>query len=188
MAERPPSAGLSSPFGVAVDSSGNLYIADFGNYVIRKVTAATGIISTVAGNNTPGYSGDGAAATSARLNLPTDVAVDSSGNLYIADAENSIIRKVTAATGNISTIAGTGVTGYTGDGGAATSAKLYFPYGVALDSGGNVYISDSSTTPSAKLQWPQASSVRSPETAHSASAAMAGRQPAPNCHRPKASP
>jgi trimeric autotransporter adhesin len=133
------SATLKYPNGVAIDSSGNLYIADTQNYVIRKVA---GIISTVAGTGSLGYSGDGGAATSAKFNYTFAVALDSSDNLYIADGINSVIRKVTAATGYISTVAGTGSGGYSGDGGAATSAKLSYPFGVALDSSGNIYIAD----------------------------------------------
>lgn len=134
------SASLSQPIGVAVDGSGNLYIADENDCVIRKVNAA-GVISTVAGNETCGYSGDGGLATSAELNLPSGVAVDSSGNLYIADLYNSVIRKVSPS-GVISTVAGNGTNGYSGDGGAATSAELYSPNAVAVDNGGNLYITD----------------------------------------------
>jgi len=137
------SAELNCPIGVAVDAAGNLYIADCNNNRIRKVTAATGVITTVAGNGgTGGYSGDGGAATSASLYYPTGVAVDTAGNLYIADGDNNRIRKVTAATGVITTIAGTGIQGYSGDGGAATSASLYYPSGVAVDVAGNLYIAD----------------------------------------------
>jgi hypothetical protein len=134
------SAELSSPSGVALDSSGNLYIADFGNNCIRKVTASTGIITTVAGTGVFGYSGDGGTATSAKLGNPSGVALDASGNLYIADESNRLIRKVTASTGIIITVAGGGNT--FGDGGAATSAELDNPSGVALDSSGNLYIAD----------------------------------------------
>ncbi len=135
-------ARLNSHSGVAADGSGNLYIADSGNHRIRKVDASTGNISTVAGTGTAGYSGDGAAATSARLRSPRGVAVDGAGNLYIADYSNRRIRKVDASTGNISTVAGTGLLGYSGDGGAATSARLSNPYGVAVDGSGNLYIAD----------------------------------------------
>ena len=135
------SAELKVPSGVAVDSSGNVYIADSYNFRIRKVTASTGIISTIAGNGTGGYSGDGGAATSAEVE-PVGVAVDSSGNVYIVDQFNQRIRKVTASTGIISTIAGNGTRGYSGDGGAATSAELNYPSGVGIDSSGNVYIAD----------------------------------------------
>src|ERR1700678_3079135 len=121
------SAELNYPEGVAVDSAGNIYIADQQNSRIRKVTASTGIISTVAGNGTAGYSGDGGLATSAELGQSTGVAVDSAGNIYIADYLNSRIRKVTASTGIISTVAGNGTVGYSGDGGLATSAELDGP-------------------------------------------------------------
>ena len=100
-------------------------------------------ISTIAGTGSSGYSGDGGAATSAKLNNPFGVALDSSGNVYIADSGNHRIRMIDAISGNISTIAGTGSGGYSGDGGAATSARLKYPTGVVLDSSGNVYIADS---------------------------------------------
>ena len=134
------SAQLFQPFGVAVDGSGNIYIAEQGNNVIRKVSTS-GIISTVAGNGTAGYSGDGAAATSAQLNIPHGVAVDGSGNIYIVDLNNQVIRKVNTS-GTISTVAGNGSPGYSGDGGAATSAQLNVPFGVAVDGSGNIYIAD----------------------------------------------
>src|SRR5437773_2057330 len=135
-------ANLNSPAGVAVDSSGNLYIADLGNERIRKVAAATGIITTVAGNGVFGFAGDGGAATDASLGVPVGVAVDAGGDLYIADYSNHRIRKVSAATGIITTVAGNGINTFAGDGGAATSASLNSPSGVALDASGNLYIAD----------------------------------------------
>jgi hypothetical protein len=135
------SASLNNPTGVAVDGSGNLYIADFNNNRIRKVSV-DGIISTVAGNGTEAFSGDGGAATSASLNNSFDVAVDGAGNLYIADTDNQRIRKV-SVDGTIATVAGNGLHGFTGDGGAAISASLYSPRGVAVDGAGNLYIGDS---------------------------------------------
>lgn len=135
------SAQLSAPDGVAVDNSGNVYISDFLNNRVRMVSPA-GIITTVAGNGLSGFSGDGGAATSAQLSQPAGLAVDAAGNLYIADSNNSAVRKVTPA-GIISTVAGTGGSqGYGGDGGAATSAKMMAPFGVAVDSSGNLYIAD----------------------------------------------
>jgi trimeric autotransporter adhesin len=128
------------PQGVAVDSAGNLYIADTFDYRIRKVTPA-GKITTIAGNGEKGYSGDGGKATSARLGPPSGVAVDSAGNIYIADTHNARIRKVTR-TGVITTIAGNGNHGYSGDGGQAASAQLSWPHSVAVDSSGNLYIAD----------------------------------------------
>jgi sugar lactone lactonase YvrE len=137
-------AWLEEPVAVAVDSSGNLYIADTNNNRIRKVTASTGVISTVAGNGTQSYSGDGGAATNAALNGPFSVAVDTSGNLYIADSGNYRVRRITASTGIISTAAGNGTPGYSGDGGAATSAELGLLGGITVDSRGNLYIVDGS--------------------------------------------
>ena len=137
------SAEFHQPTGVAVDSAGNLYIADFSNQRIRKVAAGTGMISTVAGNGSQGYGGDGGPATSATLNGPSGVAVDSAGNLYIADDLNNVILKVAAGTGTITMVAGNGTRGYSGDGGAATSAALNQPFGVSVDSKGNLYIADS---------------------------------------------
>ena len=189
-------AKLNSPNGVAVDGSGNLYIADGWNHCIRKVDTS-GIITTVAGNGQNGYSGDGGPATQAQLYLPNNVTVDTSGNIYIADTQNQCVRKVdpngiitTVAggpanyylgdggpaieaslggpgdvavdssgnlyiagfdnhrvrkvdtSGIISTIAGSGVPGYSGDGGPATQAQLVHPIGVAVDAAGNIYIAD----------------------------------------------
>lgn len=136
------SATLYCPFGLAVDTGDNLYIADQCNQRIRKVTVTTGTISTVAGAGGRGFSGDGGAATSATLSYPLAVAVDGNHNIYIADTANSRIRRVDAATGLISTIAGNGSFGYNGDNMAATSASLSYPRAVAVDNSGNVFISD----------------------------------------------
>jgi trimeric autotransporter adhesin len=141
-------AKLSQPEGITVDNTGNLFIADQYNNVVRKVSTA-GIISTVAGNgygagtttHTGGYNGDGGQATAAELSGPADVAVDASGNLYIADQNNMVIRKVSAS-GVITTFAGNGTAGYSGDGGNAIYAQLKFPSGVAVDSAGDVFIAD----------------------------------------------
>jgi len=150
-------AAFRSPYGMAFDGSGNLYIADGGNNVVRKVTAVNGvitgtdIITTVAGTGSGGfgyppggYSGDGGPATSAKLNLPLAVAFDSSGNLYISDSNNSVVRLVTASTEIISTVAGDGVAcgSYGGDGGNATSASLCDADGIAVDKAGNLFIAD----------------------------------------------
>jgi uncharacterized protein (TIGR03437 family) len=134
------SAQLNSPDGVVVDTAGNLYIPDWGNNRVRKVTPA-GVITTVAGSGTRGFGGDGGAATSARLDSPADVAVDAAGNLYIADFRNHRIRMVTAA-GIISTLVGTGAIGFGGDEGPAGTAQLSYPTGVAVDVAGNLYIAD----------------------------------------------
>ena len=154
------SASLNGPLAVTVDSSGDIFIADTNNYVIRRISAATGIISTVAGNGTEGYSGDGTSATSAQLKQPFDLAVDSSGDIFIADYDNSVVREVSAATGNISTFAGVavpdpyqvgqmiGFPAYCGDGYPATDAefgnRMGGPWaaGLATDSSGNVFLAD----------------------------------------------
>ncbi|MDE0105484.1 MAG: hypothetical protein OXN89_24165 [Bryobacterales bacterium] len=134
------SARLSSPTGTAVDAAGNLYIADRANHRVRKVDAA-GTITTVAGSGSQGYSGDGGPAVSAQLNSPVGVAADAVGNLYIADTFNGRVRKVDTA-GKITTVAGTGRSDFSGDGGPATSAELSFPFAVAVDATGNLYIAD----------------------------------------------
>ena len=151
------SAAINTPCGIVIDSSGNVYFSNNGNNRVRKITASTGIIATYAGNGASGYSGDGGAATSVAVYGPNGLSIDSSGtatnniyitvhylidithlvgNLYIADQGNHRIRKVTASTSVISTIAGTGSTTYSGDNGPATSATLYQPIGVAVDTSG----------------------------------------------------
>ena len=137
------STSLSKPEGVALDAAGDLYIADTGNDAIRKISAATGIMSTVAGTGAPGYNGDQIVATNAELNGPWDLSVGVDGSLYIADTANQRVRVVIAGTGWISTIAGTGVQGYSGDGSTASLALLNAPVAVVLDPAGNIYIADS---------------------------------------------
>ena len=127
--------------GIAVDKEGNLYIADGNNNRVRRVDFVTNIITTIAGNGTPGFSGDGGAATSAQLNNPEWVCVDSSNNIYITDAGNIRIRKVDSL-GVISTFAGNGLPGFSGDGGSATNASIYGPQGVCVDAFGDVYLVD----------------------------------------------
>ena len=134
------SATLNQPFGVAVDGAGNLYIADQGNYRIRKVTSA-GVISTLGGNGTAGYSGDGASALLGEFQTLGGIAADAGGNVYIADPNNGRIRKINIS-GVLSTFAGNGGTTYSGDGGSAVSASLYLPTNVSCDIAGNVFISD----------------------------------------------
>jgi sugar lactone lactonase YvrE len=141
------SAGFCSTTDVALDTAGNMYIADAGIYcggpggnTVRKVDK-DGIITTVAGTEEPGFSGDGGPATKAQLNVPIAVAADQEGNLYISDENNFRIRKVDKD-GIITTIAGTGKEGYSGDGGPATSAKLTDPGGIAFDAEGNLYLAD----------------------------------------------
>ncbi|HLE38189.1 MAG TPA: HYR domain-containing protein, partial [Acidimicrobiia bacterium] len=136
------SAQLFRPTGVGVDGGGNVFIADYLNHRVRRVDAVTGFIDTIAGTGVDGFSGDGAAATDAQLNYPTGVAVDGAGNVFIGDTDNHRVRRVHAVTGFIDTIGGNGTAGFSGDGGVATSAKLNYPYGVAADGAGNVYIAD----------------------------------------------
>jgi len=133
-------AELNYPISVAVDATGNLLIADYYNNVIRKVDN-NGIITTVAGNGTNNYTGDGGPANNAELNYPNGVAVDAIGNIFIADSYNNVIRKV-GTNGIISTVAGNGIQDYSGDGGMATNAELYGISGVAVDATGNLFISD----------------------------------------------
>ncbi len=132
-------AMLNLPRSVAVDDNGDIYISDTGNQVIRKVR--DGIITTFAGNGSSGYSGDGGVATNARLDSPEAITVDSEHNVYFVDGNNNVIRKVDA-NGIITTYVGTGVPGYTGDGGPATEATIANPWGITTDSNGNLYIAD----------------------------------------------
>ena len=132
---------IQQPAGLAFDSTGNLFIADTADNVILEVTPA-GIMNTVAGTGSQGFAGDGGPATSALLDSPVGVAVDSQGNIYIGDTHNNRIREVLAATGNIVTIAGTGVAGFSGDGATATLAQLDRPTAVAVDSNFNIYFAD----------------------------------------------
>ena len=134
------SAQLKAPYQVSFDQAGNIYIPDVGNNRIRKIDAA-GIITTVAGNGTVGSSGDGGPAVNAEFYGAWQVIFDNSGNMYIADAANNRVRKVNT-TGIISDYAGTGVYGYSGDGGPATAAEMTNISGIALDNGGNLYIAD----------------------------------------------
>ncbi len=135
-------AGLKNPSGIAFDTAGNLYIAETGNNRIRRVDSGTGIITTVAGTGQNGYNGDNQPATNAQLNSPYRIAFDSAGNLFIADTDNHRIRRVDARTHFITTVAGIGNSGDTGDEEDATHAKLRSPQGVLVDAAGNLYIAD----------------------------------------------
>lgn len=133
-------ASMNNPSGIAVDASGNVYIADENNAVIREVTAVTGIITTIAGTGTPGTRGDGGKATSASLQALASIAVNARGDVYFTDANR--VRRIDAATGLITTVAGRIPAGFAGDHGLATSALLRAPQGIALDTAGNLYIAD----------------------------------------------
>jgi sugar lactone lactonase YvrE len=133
-------AQLNQPYGIAVDSAGNVYFSEYGNSRVRKITPDGGI-TTVAGNGTYGSSGDGGQATKAQLASPAGLALDTAGNLYIADADSSCVRRV-SSDGVIVTVAGNGTYGSSGDGGQATNASLRTPYGVTVDASGNLYIAD----------------------------------------------
>jgi len=137
------SAEMKTPAAVWLTTQGNLYVADTGNNVVRLVNLTSGVISTFAGTGTQGYAGDNGLATQAQLNAPAGVAADSAGNVYISDSGNNVVRKVDATTGIITTIAGTGSVGYTGNGGPAVQAKLSNPKGLAVDNHGNLLIAES---------------------------------------------
>lgn len=135
-------AALSGPTGVCLDNTGNIYIADYDNNKVRKVDAATGTISTIAGNGVAGYNGDGIPATNAEIHGAIQVAVDRDGNVLICDQWNHRVRRVNKNTGIITTIAGTGIQGYSGNDSAATTAKLNQPSGLFVDKDNNIYVAE----------------------------------------------
>jgi uncharacterized repeat protein (TIGR01451 family) len=137
------SAILLNPYGLYVDQSGNIFFADNGHQVIREVVASTGLIQTVAGTGIAGYNGDNIPATQAEVNSPFGVYGDAAGNIFIADEANSRIREITASSGTIVTVAGTGTHGYNGDNIPATTAQIFFPFGIYVDHSGNIFFSDS---------------------------------------------
>ena len=139
---RPTLAALGSPTGVAVDSFGDVYIADGSTHRIRKIDTERNTISTIAGTGNPGFSGDGGAASNAALSSPFGLAVDDDDNLYIADSGNHRIRKIDLANGIITTVAGSGSPGFEGDEGSALDAAFHSPHGVDVDHRGNIYIAD----------------------------------------------
>lgn len=135
-------AHLSWPIGVAVAADGAVLVADTHNHLIRRVDGATGQTSSIAGTGSPSFAGDGGAATSARLDAPTGLALDGAHNLYIVDANNQRLRRVDASSGVITTLAGNGEGDTAGDDGPAVSASLNYPRGVARDAEGNLFVSE----------------------------------------------
>jgi sugar lactone lactonase YvrE len=135
-------AQLDSPQGLAVDTVNNLYIADTHNHVIRKLSMTTGILTTIAGTGVPGFSGDNGPAISAQLDLPTALTLDAANNLYLADTHNHRIRRIDSTTGILTTIAGNGTQGFSGDSGPAIAAAIDSPTGLALDAANNLYLAD----------------------------------------------
>ena len=172
-------AQLDTPRFLALDAAGNLYIADQGNHCIRKVTNSyPRRIYTVAGTGLPGFSGDGEAAVKARLNAPAGVAVDKDGNLFIADSGNHRTRMVSTG-GILTTIAGTGAAGFSGDGGLAAAAQLHTPTGLALDGEGNLYVADNENNHVRRLK-PVSAGAAAPVTVAAASVVNgASFQPGP---------
>lgn len=133
---------VGEPYGLAQGPDGALYICEIATHVVRRLDEATGKISVVAGSGRQGYSGDGGPATSATLNEPYEVRFDAEGNMFFVEMKNNIVRRVDAKSGIISTVAGTGAVGFSGDGGLATKATLNRPHSIALDGRGNLYICD----------------------------------------------
>jgi streptogramin lyase len=156
-------AQLQLPAAVAIDADGNLFIGDTGNNRVRRVSAATGRISTVAGTGVSGFAGDGGLATAARLASPAGVRLDESGHLFIADFNNHRVRRVDAETGVISTVAGTGTAGSAGDGAAATAAHVDGPFGVTIDEDGHLYISEANGDRVRRVTGAAAAPNRDPE-------------------------
>lgn len=135
-------APVSGPFGVVVGPDEAVYVCEIGNHVIRRIDPEAGIITTVAGTGEKGYAGDGGSATQAKLNEPYEVRFDAGGNMYFVEMMNHLVRRVDGKTGRISTVAGNGQPGFSGDRGPATDAKLNRPHSITLDNEGNIYICD----------------------------------------------
>lgn len=135
-------AQVGGPFGVTIGPDGALYVCETTSHVVRRIDLKTGAISTVAGCGRKGYAGDGGPATEALLNEPYEVRFDRNGDMYFVEMRNHVVRRVDAKTGTISTIAGTGEQGFSGDGGPATRARLSVPHSIALDDSGQLYICD----------------------------------------------
>jgi len=133
---------VGEPYGIAKGPDGCLYICEIANHIVRKLDESTGKLTLVAGNGTQGYSGDGGPATEAQLNEPYEVRFDQAGNVYFVEMKNNLVRKVDAKTGVISTVAGTGKQGFSGDGGPATKATFNRPHSITLDNDGHLYICD----------------------------------------------
>jgi photosystem II stability/assembly factor-like uncharacterized protein/sugar lactone lactonase YvrE len=136
-------AQLNQPSALAVDARGSLFICDTQNHRIRKVDMSTGIVTTVAGTGVAGFSGDGGPAVKAQLNYPGGLAVDARGNLFVSDTWNHRVRRIDASTGIVTTVAGTGVAGFSGDGGPAVKAQFNYPLGLAIDTSGNLFVAES---------------------------------------------
>ncbi|MGA8735444.1 MAG: hypothetical protein WB558_16120, partial [Terriglobales bacterium] len=168
-------ASIGYPGSIVLDAAGDIYIADSYSSHIFKVDT-TGTLTVVAGNGTHGYSGDGGPATRAALGIfgPEGLAVDGSGNIFIADTDNSVIREVVATSGNIQTVAGNGSAGYSGDGGPATSAQLYDPFGVFVDSSGNIFIADTDNCLIRKVSGGNISTVAGNPAAQTSPCGFAG--------------
>ena len=135
-------ATIGGPFGVSLGPDGALYVCEIDNHCVRRIDRRTGLISTVAGTGKPGYAGDGGPATRAVCNEPYEVRFDGAGNMFFVEMKNHLVRRVDAKTHTISTVAGTGQPGFSGDGGPATRARLKVPHSIALDDRGNLYICD----------------------------------------------
>lgn len=133
---------VAQPFGVELGPDGALYVTEVGHHRVRRVDLATGRLTTVAGTGAKGYSGDGGSALAARLNEPYEVRFDAAGNMFFVEMQNHLVRKVAAGSGRITTVAGTGKKGFSGDGGPAVKATFNVPHSIALDGRGGLYIAD----------------------------------------------
>ena len=133
---------VAQPFGVELGPDGALYVTEVGHHRVRRVDLATGRLTTVAGTGAKGYSGDGGSALAARLNEPYEVRFDAAGNMFFVEMQNHLVRKVAAGSGRITTVAGTGKKGFSGDGGPAVKATFNVPHSIALDGRGGHYIAD----------------------------------------------